>query len=225
MFLPLPLALAEDGAAILARVDAAASRGQDAHVVLAVQVTDRVGVTADRVLEIWQKGDDKRLVRFTEPARLAGTGLLVPDGHTVYLFLPAFGKPRRIVGDQRGDAFMGTDFSMEDLSRLSWADEYTATLEADEGDVLRLALAPKDSAAHRDATVRLWVREADSLVTKVEHVDAGGTVTRRLLLEDVRPVGSQPMAHHITVEYKHGAAGRGQLPCYGLRHRGFAGAG
>src|SRR5690606_9574173 len=103
----------------LALVDAASNRGDDAHIVLAVQTTDRKGESAERTLELWQKGTDKRLARFTEPARLAGVALLVPDGDTVYLYLPSYGRVRRVVGEARGDAFMGIDFTMEDLSRIA----------------------------------------------------------------------------------------------------------
>lgn len=193
-------ALALDGAAALARIDAAANRGQDAHIVLDVQVTDKAGTTSARTLEIWQKGQDQRLARFTAPARLAGTSLLVPDGDTVYLYLPAYGRARRVVGEQRGDAFMGTDFSLEDLSRLSYADEFTAVVEADEGDQLRLLLKPKDPAAHRDAGLRVWMREADDLVAKVEYLDAAGATKRRLTLDDFRPADGRVLAHRLVVE-------------------------
>ncbi len=201
----LSLAFAADDAAnvaeaLLARVDAANARGSDAHLVLHVAVTDRTGTSSDRTLEIWQKGTQKRLVRFTAPARLAGTGLLVPDADTLYLYLPAYGKPRRVIGEQRGDSFMGTDFSMEDLSRMNWSDEYTATLGDVIGDVAVLELTPKDKAAHRDASVRIWVRRVDDLVSQVEHLDASGAVTRRLKLADFRVEGNRPIAHSLVVD-------------------------
>ncbi|MFZ5475755.1 MAG: outer membrane lipoprotein-sorting protein [Myxococcota bacterium] len=194
-------ALASDGDALLARMDAAANRGQDAHLVLDVTVVDRAGTRSEpRTLEIWQKGSDRRLVRFTAPARLAGTSLLTPDGDTVYLYLPAYGKPRRVIGDQRGDAFMGTDFSLEDLSRLSFADEYTATVEADEGDVTRLKLLPKDPKAHRDAALRVWMREGDDLLAKVEYLSADGSVRRRLTLSDFKAADGRVLAHRLVAE-------------------------
>ena len=191
---------ADPGADWLHRIDAAANRSKDAHLVLEVSVTDRTGAVNARTLEIWQKGADRRLVRFVAPPRLAGTGLLVPDGDTVYLYLPAYGRARRVVGEQRGDAFMGTDFSLEDLSRLEWSDEYTAAVEADEGDLVRLKLEPLLSSSHRDSAIRLWVRESDDIVARVEHLDASGAVRRRLLLDDIRPESGRPMAHHVVVE-------------------------
>lgn len=202
----LPLVLlassvfALDGAGWLARVDAAANRGKDGHIVLSVSVTDKSGTASDRVLEIWQRGSDKRLVRFTAPARLAGTGLLVPDGDTVYLYLPAYGRARRVVGESRGDAFMGTDFSLDDLSRLAWGDEYTASVEGETPTAATLRLVPIDPAAHRDAAVRIVVRVVDDMVERIEHLDGAGTATRTLSLTDFKLVSGRPLAHTLIVD-------------------------
>ena len=57
----------------LNRIDAA-GRIAHAHVELNIQVQDARGRTHERTIEIWQKGDDRRLVRMTAPSRLAGIG-------------------------------------------------------------------------------------------------------------------------------------------------------
>ena len=76
----MSLALADEaGDAWLAKVDSANNAGDDAHIVLDLKVTDAKGQAANRTIEIWQKGDDKRLVRFTAPARLEGVGPREPS--------------------------------------------------------------------------------------------------------------------------------------------------
>lgn len=190
----------ELGESWLVRVDAANNEGDDAHVVLDLQVTDSRGATVERSLEIWQKGEDKRLVRITAPARLAGVALLIPDGETTYVYVPAYGRPKRVVGDQRSDAFMGTDFSIEELSRLAWAPEYDATVDGDEGATVRLALTPTDAKQHEHSTVKLWVRKVDDLPTRVEYAGADGTPTRRVTMSGFDTAGGRPLAHHLKVE-------------------------
>ena len=185
----------EAGDARLAQVDAALTAGDDAHLVLDVQVTDKRGETATRTLEIWQKGDDKRLVRYTAPARLAGIGLLVPDGEVVYVYLPAYGRSKRVVGSQRSDAFMGTDFSIDDLSRLSWSTEYGAAL----GEAGCMTLTPTDAKAHEHATVSLCVRDEDSLPTRIEYLDGAGQPLRTVTLGDFQDVGPRHLAHSLSV--------------------------
>ncbi len=188
------MALADDASDLLARVDTASSPTSDAHMVLDITSTDDRGRTSERTLELWQKGDDKRLATFTAPARVSGVALLVPDGETVYLYLPSYGRPRRVVGKSRGDAFFGTNFAMEDLSRISWAEEFTAVL----AEPLHLTLTPTSESA-ASARVELYVRAEDDLPSKVEHYDSDGTLMRRIVFDDVRAVGDRPLAHSVVV--------------------------
>lgn len=187
-----------DGDAWLAQVDAANNQGVDAHLVLELAVTDAKGQTVQRGLEVWQKGDEMRLVTLTHPPRLAGVSLLIPDGETIYLHTPAFGSTKRVTGDRRSDAFLGTDFSIEELGRLSWSSEYDAVVEADEGDQVRLLLTPEDPSD--TGTVRMWVREVDHLPARIDTLDASGQATRRLTLTDVADADGRPLAHTLLVQ-------------------------
>ncbi len=191
------LALATEGDDLLARVDAAQASAADGHVVMEVTVVDHRGNSAERTLEIWQKGGDKRLVRYTAPARLAGTGLLVPDSDTVYLYMPAYGRARRVVGERQNDAFLGTDFSVEDLARLRWSDDFTATITGRDNGLVALSLTPRDPGD--EDPVKLWVRTEDNLVSRIEVLDSAGTTIRRLELSDFRQVGSRKLAHSFQV--------------------------
>lgn len=210
MFRPVyPLALmltclagpvwALDGGAVLERVDAAAARADDATLVMDVTVHDGRGGSASRVLKIWQKGDDQRLVKFLEPARLAGTGLLSDADDTLHLYLPAYGKSRRVVGSGRGDAFMGTDFSMDDLARTRFRDEYSAELMGEDDTHWRIKLVPLKPADHAHDHLLMRVRKADDLFDVVEFVDGEGQVERKIEFGDVRPDGGYDVAHTITV--------------------------
>lgn len=183
----------EAGDAWLARIDET-SRVSDAHLVLDITVEDSRNGPQKRTLEIWQRGDDQRLVRLTAPQRLAGVGLLVTHGDVLHLFLPAYPPARRVTGSGRGDAFLGTDFALEDLSRLRYASAYSAVVGGTEGDLTRLDLTPNDGKG----AVRLWVG-ADAVVRRIEHDDRKGRTVRRLELGDIRPVGGVPLAHQLSV--------------------------
>ena len=193
-------ALADPGAAVLARVDAIADRADDATIVMDVTVHDGRGGEASRVLKVWQKGDDRRLIKFLEPARLAGVGLLSDETDTLFLYLPAYGRTRRVVGSGRGDAFMGTEFSMDDLARTRFGDDYTAALRSEDDAGWEIRLDPIQPEDHSHHHVLMHVRKADDLFDRVEFVDAGGQITRRIVLGDVRPEGPHAVAHTITVE-------------------------
>jgi hypothetical protein len=193
--LTLGTARADDaGDAWLQKVDAAAQVG-DIHLVLDVAVHDKKGERGRRTLQIWQKGDERRLIQITAPSRLAGTGLLVTHSDVIHLFLPAYPPARRVTGQGRADAFLGTDFALEDLSRITYAADYTATVGAPDGDLTRLDLTPREG----DGAVRLWVG-ADAVVRRIEHDDRKGKTVRRLQLDDVRPEGRLNLAHTVQVE-------------------------
>jgi outer membrane lipoprotein-sorting protein len=179
----------------LTRIDDTA-RVSDAHLTLEVTVTDARGRTKPRTIEIWQKGDNRRLVRLTAPARLAGIGLLASPGDTLHLFIPQYPPARRVVGSKRADALMGTDFAIEDLSRMTFADDYTATVK--ESSVEQTHLILKSSTDPDEPALHVWVDKA-AVVRKIEHMDSSGAPTRRLILDDIRTVNGTPLPHHMKV--------------------------
>ena len=177
------------------RIDTAA-RVSDAHLVLDVKVTDAKGREGERTIEVWQKGDEHRLVRMVAPARLRGVGLLAGPDHSLHLFLPQYPPARRVVGNKRADAFMGTDFAVEDLSRMTYSADYSASVVGVEDGLTHLQLTPY--ATTGEQTVELWVGD-DAVVRRIRHTDARGRASRQLDLSDVRPEGDVLLAHKMVV--------------------------
>ena len=57
------------------------------------------------------------LVRFLSPKSFKGVTLLsINDGEKIYLYPPAYGKPKWITGSTKQEEFMGTGLSYEDMS-------------------------------------------------------------------------------------------------------------
>ncbi|MFT4979579.1 MAG: outer membrane lipoprotein-sorting protein [Myxococcota bacterium] len=185
----------EDGAGWLSYIDQVA-QVDDAHMVLELTVTDARGEEAQRTIEIWQRGSEQRLVRMAAPSRLKGVGLLVTHGDTLHLFLPQFPPARRVVGSNRADAFMGTDFAVDDLARIRFADDYSAEVIATEEGLTHLHLTPRTDTG--SAAVDAWVGE-DGVVRRLDHKNKRGEITRRITMEDVRPEGTVLLAHRLEV--------------------------
>lgn len=88
---------------------------------LQMVITDSRGRTRNRTLQSWSEneGDNsKSLILFSEPGNVRGTGFLNIDedgNQTQRLFLPSIGRIQTISSSERGDAFMGSDFTYEDL--------------------------------------------------------------------------------------------------------------
>ena len=140
------------------------------------------------------KGDDRRLVRMVPPPAWPVSGSWsTPEDAPLPAAVPAH---RLVVGSKRADAFMGTDFAIEDLSRLTYADTYTATVGADEDGLTQLVLTHKTDP--KAAPTHIWV-DQDAVVHRVVHFDAKGSPARALEMADIRPVASAMLPHHIRV--------------------------
>ena len=85
----------------LKAVDQANSPFQDATLEVNVQV-QKGSTEVERSLQIWQRGDNERRVEMRSPARLAGVSLLVAEDGSLYSYLPAYRRVRKVVGEQGG---------------------------------------------------------------------------------------------------------------------------
>lgn len=89
-----------------------------------------------------QKGSDKKLFKYTAPENQAGIGTLsLPDG-VMWLYLPAFGKPKKISLLAKSQAFSGSDFSYEDMATTPYAERFTPRLIETTNEAYVLELLP-----------------------------------------------------------------------------------
>lgn len=171
-FLPTP-ALAEDGKSVLEKMERAVKRYKD--MVANFDVVDHEGGRADRKLaiEIKLKGD-KRFTRFTAPADLKGTRVLVVSQTQMYIYLPAYKKVRRIASHVTSQGFMGTVFSSDDLALNTYTDKYTAKLVGTTDESFKLdcaAIAGGDAPYPR---FEVDVRKKDFLPLEFRFFDDKG---------------------------------------------------
>jgi len=104
---------------VQARPDGNASRRT-----IEMTLIDRRGKTRQRNAEVYRTENDGlryTLIRYTSPKRIRNTAFLSHDDSKKgaderWLYLPATKKVRRIPGSDRGDYFLGTDFTYEDIN-------------------------------------------------------------------------------------------------------------
>lgn len=136
----------------------------------------------------------KGLVRFTAPADVAGVGFLqiqAQDGDDDrFLYLPELKRSRRISGSNRGQSFMGTDFSYGDLDRrdLRRAAVVTRGDETLAGfPCWHISATPSGSDAAY-ARAELWVRKDNFVPLKMEMYGRSGALTKTLTTQEVRRI-------------------------------------
>ncbi|RMH49900.1 MAG: outer membrane lipoprotein-sorting protein [Zetaproteobacteria bacterium] len=107
--------------------------GDDLKQTMTQTLIDRNGNRRVRHMVSFRKdyGKDKKMILFfTEPANIRDTALLTfdyddPDkDDDQWLYLPALQRVRRISAADRGDYFMGTDFTFEDMKQTPELSDY-----------------------------------------------------------------------------------------------------
>jgi len=133
---------AQDANAILKKMDDVMYSPKDMTGKTEIVLIDKTGKENTREANIIQKGTDKRVFRFTAPASQAGIAVLSLPDDVMYLYLPSFGKERRISSSVKSQNFAGTDFSYDDMESIPYAEKYTPKLLPEENDVYVLELTP-----------------------------------------------------------------------------------
>ena len=136
---------AQNAGEILHKMDAqyATIKDKEADVVMEM-INNKTGKVKTRKAILKQKRPYKTLFRFTYPPSQAGIGTLSLPGGIVYLYLPAFGKPKKISNIANSGAFSQSDFSTEDMGPRNWVKNYTATILSTNDTAYVLKLIPKE---------------------------------------------------------------------------------
>jgi outer membrane lipoprotein-sorting protein len=136
-----------------------------------------------------QKGEDEQtstLMRFLTPKSVKGVTLLnINDGEKMYLYMPAYKKPRRIAGSAKGDEFMGTGLSYEDMSMDYKDKDYGKNLleETDSEYVVEVVPSGEDLSYEK---VILHIDKEKFYAKKVEFYEVGGELTKTLTIDKIK---------------------------------------
>ena len=165
---------AQDASEILNKLDDVVYASEDQTSKVTLVLTDRSGNERTREADIWQKGTDKRLFRFTAPAAETGIAFLSLPDDVMYLYMPAFGRERRIASHVKNQSFAGTDFSYEDLESTRYADKYEPMLLEETSEHFILELTPLPDVRSDYSKVIAYVNKDNYYPEKMESYDRGG---------------------------------------------------
>ncbi len=166
--------LAEDPQKILQRMDEVVFGPDDQYSEISLILTDRSGAERRREAVVWQKGNDKRLFRFTAPAAEAGIAFLSLPDDVMYLYMPAFGRERRIASHARDQSFAGTDFTYEDLEAGNYTDRYSSKLLDETGEHFVLELTPLPGVRSDYSRIVAHIHKTHYYPEKMTSYDRGG---------------------------------------------------
>lgn len=158
---------------------------------LEMTITNAAGQSLTREMRSWSTGDERRLLKFTAPADIAGSGFLRIDDGTVdetLVYLPALDRVRRVAGGQRGESFFGSDFAYEDVEGID-PDDYTYVLvRIDDGPRYVIEATPTEASGSTYDRLVLEVPEATLIPERVVYY-RGDEAIKELTVHDVQPFG------------------------------------
>ncbi len=136
-------ALAEDGATVMAHMDEAMTRATDQK--FHYEVINEEKGRDPKVMEMTArvKGAMRHTI-FTAPGDMAGMAALVVGPGQMYTYLPAYNKVRRVASSMTSGGFMGTTFSNDDMSTITYGVSYEAKLLSQDDAGWKLELTPKE---------------------------------------------------------------------------------
>ena len=161
-------------------------------------------------------GEEKRTVLFYEsPKNVKGTGFLTydyPDAareDDQWLYLPALRKVRRISASDRGDYFLGTDLTYEDMKKegkVTLEDYQRKTLGAEQVDGKRCYVVESTPVSEEVAKelgygrVLGYVDPEIWMTRRSEFWDPKGKRLKTIHTRDIRKVDDIWTAHRLEVE-------------------------
>ncbi|SDD21357.1 outer membrane lipoprotein-sorting protein [Kordiimonas lacus] len=165
-------------------------------------LTDRKGRTTERTARMLRKiGEDQRrsIIAFSTPSSIKDTAFMTHDFNEAatsdnqWLYLPALRRSRRISASDRGDYFLGTDFTYEDIkdsTKFSLTDyqfqmDGAESVEGKQFPVLLLTPVSGDVAKELGySKVRVVVDAENAFPIRADYWDVAGNRLKTIMLDD-----------------------------------------
>ncbi len=171
--------------------------------IMNMTIHDDRGRTRNRELRSWNFNDDgvaKTLLVFENPADVRGTGLLTvnEDGdERQQIYLPSVGRVQTISSSERGDRFMGSDFTYEDLGAQD-PEEFSFEEKDHSEDEYKIKAIPETASEY--AWIIFYIDRERYVLNKAEYYNDDGERYKELVAENYRELDTDVWrADHMTM--------------------------
>ena len=185
---------------------------------LSIEMRDKRGKIRQRETKSYRKyfaGEKRTVIFYLAPKNIKDTAFLTYDYNdpeledNQWLYLPALRKVRRISASDRGDYFLGTDMTYEDIkleTRVSTADfdfQTIGTCDADGKPGLQIEGTPKTQEIARELGYSKSQSCVDSEVWMVrtsQFWDIKGNLLKTVTISNIEKIQGIWTQHNIDVE-------------------------
>ena len=185
---------------ILQKADDVINAPKDQDLKIKLFLIDKKGKEKVREMSMLQKGSDKRLVKFLSPADQKGIAFLSLPDDVMYLYMPAFKKIRRIASHVKNTKFAGTDFTYEDMEAVRYSDKYIPEFIEEKDNHFLLQLTPKEDIKTDYSKLRMWIREDNFYIVKIEHYNRGDKLFKIMTRDNIEKIGEYWLARESEMQ-------------------------
>ncbi|GAB1415478.1 outer membrane lipoprotein-sorting protein [Paludibacter sp.] len=172
--------------------------GKDIQAELSMVLTNKQGEKRVRELKQYiaeDAGMEKKIMFFLSPADVKGTSFMNWSYNTgkeddQWIYLPALKRTKRISSGSKGDYFMGSDFTFDDLSQRH-PDQDTHQLlreETVDGKVCYVVESKPKASGHMYSKTISWVIKDNYVGLKREFYDANGKLLKTLSVKNYQKI-------------------------------------
>lgn len=150
-------------------------------------------------MKVYIKGE-KRYTEFTAPADMKGTKVLILSQTQMYVYLPAFGKVRRIASHTTNQGFMGMTFTQDDFAAQVYGPWYAGDKVSESGNNQSLTLTPKAGQTTPYGKLEFTILKDKGLPSAIKYFNASGQHVKTEERSDYKCEGSvcTPMTLKMT---------------------------
>lgn len=202
LFLTCSAALAEPASEIVRKADLK-MRGESSYTETTMQII-RPDWTRTMSMKGWSKGADFSLVLVTAPARDKGSSSLKRHKE-MWNWIPSIERVIKIAPSMLGQAWMGSDFTNDDLiNQSSIVVDYTHKLLREEtfdsAECWVIESIPKENAPVVWGKQLLWISQDKYHMRKVAYFDEFNELINTMSTTDVKQIGGRSIPTRMEMQ-------------------------
>ncbi len=171
-------ALADDaGSKALASAEASMNKAKTLYFEYEAKTTEAGKADKTVGLNVWIKGE-KRKTEFTAPADLKGTKVLILSPTEMYVYLPAFGKVRRIASHTSDQSAFGMAYSQDELATQKYSGDYDAAQTSSSDKEVKITLTPKSGKTTTYGKIEMTIAKDHNVPTEIKYYNSDSKLVK-----------------------------------------------
>ena len=162
---------AASGDEVLAMMDAASTRAEDQFFEYELSNLEPGREAKIMAIKVHIKGE-RRMTEFLAPGDMKGTKVLVRSRTELYIYLPAYNKVRRVASHATRGGFLGTTYSNEDISTITFANLYAGKLLSETDSHWVLEATPKEGIKAMYGKLVFTVRKDYAQASEIKYFNS-----------------------------------------------------